>query len=128
MNASLAKPVDWLEEQDRWVRAQVVPHSLTHLRQQSSTCSHHGGGRAAPGQDRSILQCGTTQLMTVQVKENGDSALWQMLDLVLTQFDGLVTGYQARHAEVSNALLHLSRRDLIFLNGNGESVQLAPPD
>ena len=64
--------------------------------------------------------------MTVQVKENGDLALWQMLDLVLTQFDGLVTGYQARHAEDSNALPHLSRRALIFLNGNGESVQLVP--
>lgn len=32
MNASLAKPLDWLEEQDTWARAQVafpfLPHSL----------------------------------------------------------------------------------------------------
>ncbi len=59
--------------------------------------------------------------------ENQVSALWQMLALVLTQFDGLVSGYQARHAIDSDALPHLSRRDLIFLNGNGKSVQLAPP-
>ena len=25
MNASLAKPVDWLEQQDRWARKQVIP-------------------------------------------------------------------------------------------------------
>ncbi len=58
----------------------------------------------------------------MQVKKNGESALWQMLDLVLTQFDGLVAGYQARHADDSHGLPCLSRRDLIFLNGNGESA------
>ena len=60
--------------------------------------------------------------VSLQVKKNGESALWQMLDLVLTQFDGLVAGYQARHAYDSNALPSLSRRDLIFLNGNGEKL------
>lgn len=59
-------------------------------------------------------------LVSLQVKRNGESALWQMLDLVLTQFDGLVAGYQARHADDSDGLPSLSRRDLIFLNGNGE--------
>ena len=33
MNASLAKPLDWLEEQDTWARAQVPPLYLCH-----STC------------------------------------------------------------------------------------------
>ena len=59
-------------------------------------------------------------MMALQVKEYGKSALWQMLDLVLTQFDGIVAGYQARQASESDMLPALSRRDLIFLNGNGE--------
>lgn len=59
----------------------------------------------------------------MQVKKNGESALWQMLDLILTQFDGLVAGYQARHADESSGLPRLSRRDLIFLNGNGDPPQ-----
>ena len=62
--------------------------------------------------------------MLLQVKKNGGSALWQMLDLVLTQFDGLVAGYQAKYADDSVGLPSLSRRDLIFLNGNGASLQL----
>ena len=48
-----------------------------------------------------------------------------MLDLVLTQFDGIVAGYQARQAGKPDALPALSRRDLIFLNGNGEPPQHA---
>ena len=46
-----------------------------------------------------------------------------MLGLVLTQFDGIVAGYQAKQAAEPDALPGLSRRDLIFLNGNG----LSPP-
>jgi hypothetical protein len=44
-----------------------------------------------------------------------------MLGLVLAQFDGIVAGYQARQAADPDALPDLSRRDLIFLNGNDRS-------
>lgn len=37
-------------------------------------------------------------LLMMQVKDNKESTLWQMLDLVLAQFDGIVAGYQAKHA------------------------------
>ncbi|CAK0735312.1 hypothetical protein CVIRNUC_000560 [Coccomyxa viridis] len=84
MNASLEKPLDWLEQQDRWSRSQV--------------------------------------------KDNGDSTLWRMLGLVLAQFDGIVAGYQARQAADPDALPDLSRRDLIFLNGNGEVCDLLEAD
>lgn len=55
------------------------------------------------------------------MKDSGESSLWRMLGLVLTQFDGIVAGYQARQAADPDEVPHLSRRDLIFLNGNGVS-------
>lgn len=60
----------------------------------------------------------------MQVKANEESTLWQMLDLVLAQFDGIVAGYQARHEAEPEEIPPLSRRDLIFLNGNGMSSSL----
>ena len=62
--------------------------------------------------------------MHVKVKVNEESTLWQMLDLVLAQFDGIVAGYQARHEAEPEEIPPLSRRDLIFLNGNGVSPTL----
>ena len=55
------------------------------------------------------------------MEEHADSSLWKMLGLVLTQFDGIVAGYQARQAAEPDEVPDLSRRDLIFLNGNGVS-------
>jgi hypothetical protein len=57
----------------------------------------------------------------VQILEHQDSPFWQMLDVVLRQFDGLVAGYQARHHVEPGTIPQLSRRDFVFLNGNGES-------
>jgi hypothetical protein len=59
------------------------------------------------------------QLSWVQVKANEGSTQWQMLDLVLAQFDGIMAGYQARHEAEPEEIPPLSKRDLIFLNGNG---------
>ncbi len=58
----------------------------------------------------------------VQVAENEDSAYWQMLGLVLQQFDGLYAGYAARHQAEPDRIPALSRRDFVFVNGNGEST------
>ena len=43
---------------------------------------------------------------------------------MLAQFDGLVAGYQMRHRVEPAAIPFMSRRDFIFLNGNGELYDL----
>ena len=56
-----------------------------------------------------------------QVEAHADSSTyWRMLGLVLRQFDGIVAGYEARLcADEPSSLPALTRRDLMFLNGNG---------
>jgi hypothetical protein len=114
MNASLGEPLQWLEEQDAWARQQVTAALLL--------CS------SSPY--RMLCQCrswagrGTVSedgIYRLQVAAHGDSAYWRMLGLVLRQFDGIVAGYQARHAADPSSLPPLSRSDLMFLNGNGEA-------
>ena len=48
----------------------------------------------------------------------------QVLGLVLAQFDGLVAGYHMRHSVDPVAIPLMSRRDFVFLNGNGELYDL----
>ncbi len=74
-----------------------------------------------------------------QVDNNPHDPFWRALGLVLRQFDGLVEGYRARAATattVTNAATanattagqilggelygNLTKRDLLFMNGNGE--------
>eukprot|EP00798_Chlamydomonas_sp_ICE-L_P002443 gene2443-8767_t len=73
-----------------------------------------------------------------QITENEEShPIWRVVDLVITQFEGLVSGYLARvlHEKekyategggaASNRVKHhkvgdLTREDLVFLNNNGE--------
>ena len=64
---------------------------------------------------------------TCQVEAHaGSSIYWRMLGLVLRQFDGIVAGYQARHAADPSSLPQLTRRDLVFLNGNGALANPSP--
>jgi hypothetical protein len=144
MNASLDKPVDWLEEQDRWARSQVAFAKrcsdccflrLWHLSPVGTAylpaCLKAGAceERATtdlhrPAAEDSISLICSQEGQTgvhVKVKVNEESTLWQMLDLVLAQFDGIVAGYEARHEAEPEEIPPLSRRDLIFLNGNGMS-------
>ena len=60
--------------------------------------------------------------MPWQVKEHDRSQFWGMLGLVLQQFDGLVAGYQARHEAQPELIPPLTRRDFVFLNGNGKPL------
>ena len=43
---------------------------------------------------------------------------------MLAQFDGLVAGYHMRHSVDPVAFPFMSRRDFVFLNGNGELYDL----
>ena len=43
---------------------------------------------------------------------------------MLAQFDGLVAGYHMRHSVDPVAIPFMSRRDFVFLNGNGELYDL----
>lgn len=62
--------------------------------------------------------------MRQQVDANPDDQFWRALGLVLKQFDGLVDGYRARVSSEGPAASHvygnLTKRDLLFMNGNGE--------
>lgn len=50
----------------------------------------------------------------------GNSTYASMLGLILAQFDGLVAGYQARHAAADDEKVPpLSKKDFLFVNGNG---------
>lgn len=53
-----------------------------------------------------------------------DDVFWRALGLVLRQFDGLVEGYRARVSAEGSSQAHvygnLTKRDLLFMNGNGE--------
>ena len=145
MNASLDKPIDWLEEQDRWARSQVAfaisCFTAVSCIMASLTCWHSlfaclevGACEDRPPTDlhRPAAEDGISQICSqegysgvhVKVKVNVESTLWQMLDLVLAQFDGIVAGYQARHEAGPEEIPPLSRRDIIFLNGNGMSSSL----
>lgn len=59
-----------------------------------------------------------------QVQAHADDPFWRALGLVMRQFDGLVDGYQARARAEGPAKSHefgnLTKRDLLFINGNGE--------
>ncbi|KAK9840599.1 hypothetical protein WJX81_003823 [Elliptochloris bilobata] len=53
-----------------------------------------------------------------------NTTFYQVLGLVLAQFDGLVAGYQMRHRAEPTAVPFMSRQDFIFLNGNGDLYDL----
>ncbi|KAK9795552.1 hypothetical protein WJX73_006243 [Symbiochloris irregularis] len=83
MKEQIEKPLDWLEDQDRWARQQA---------------------------------------------EQGRTAYASMLGLILAQFDGLVAGYNARQQQVNDStrLPALTKRDFLFVNGNGELYDIIP--
>ena len=55
-------------------------------------------------------------------KSSTENKYWETLSLLLSQFDGLVDGYQAH----TNATLPLSASDLFLLNADGDLEDLIP--
>jgi len=106
------EPMQWLKDQEAWVREQVLLHSPL--------------ARWGQPQERRRLQQEPEQL-----------GLWGAVELVMAQFDGLMEGYAARvdreealaaaaaagsgaNGRGKAALGRMSREDHMFLQNNGE--------
>ena len=113
MQAELQEPMQWLENQDGWVREQVskTENMLTGQGNSAGQARQHCLGRLGEQEKLSLTW--------FQVSQRGELTYWKMLGLVLKQFDGIVAGYQDRQAQTGSSLPYMSRHDFIFVNGNG---------
>ena len=95
MNASLEEPMNWVREQDAWVRKQ---------------CADKVGFSMPPGEQ-------------VHDRENKHqkkkfNAYWMAVCLAIRQFDGLVAGYKA--AAAAGEAPTLKYDDIFFMESNGD--------
>ncbi|GAB4815323.1 hypothetical protein N2152v2_002369 [Parachlorella kessleri] len=119
MNVTLAEPMRWIDEQDRWVRNKCDQHSSRRQRGSDSTA---GGGIISSSLQSHVPDGVGTRGLLGQGSYEDSPRYWDSVCLLLRQFDGMVEGYQAQYdaLKIYNVVGRLRYRDFLFMMSNAD--------